>query len=89
LLLLAGEREHLLRDGAVVALAIGAFATILCSCVLAAYYPQHGVPFMGVLVICVVFALNNSKRILGFLCSPAAKTGCQHPSGGREPKSSG
>ncbi len=74
LLLLGREREHLLRDGAVVALAMGAFATILCSCVLAAYYPEHGVPFMGVLVICVVFAASNSKRILGSLRSPAAKT---------------
>jgi hypothetical protein len=64
LLLLGREREHLLRDGAVVALALGTFATILCSCVFAAYYPQHGVPFMGVLVICVVFAASNSKRIV-------------------------
>lgn len=65
-LLLGRDREHLLRDGAVVALAMGAFATILCSCVFAAYYPQHGVPFMGVLVICVVFAVSNSRRIVQF-----------------------
>lgn len=64
LVLLGRERELLLRDGAVVALAMGAFGTILCSCVFAAYYPQHGVPFMGVLVICVVFAIANSKRIV-------------------------
>jgi hypothetical protein len=64
LVLLGREREHLLRDGAVMALAMGAFATILCSCVFAAYYPQHGVAFMGVLVICVVFAASNYKRIV-------------------------
>jgi hypothetical protein len=53
---------------------MGAFATILCFCVFAAYFPQHGVPFMGVLVICVVFAVSNSKRILGSLrpATPAA-----------------
>jgi len=74
LLLLGRKREHLLRDGAIVALAMGAFATILCFCVFAAYFPQHGVPFMGVLVICVVFAVSNSKRILGSLrpATPAA-----------------
>ncbi len=72
LLLLGREREHLLCDGAVVAVAVGAFTTILCSCVFAAYYPEHGVPFMGVLVICVIFAANNSKRALGSLRSPAA-----------------
>ncbi len=66
LVLLGRDREHLLRDGAVVALAMGAFATILCSCVFAAYYPQHGVPFMGVLVICVVFAVSNVRRIVQF-----------------------
>ncbi len=73
LLLLGREPGHLLRDGAVVALAMGAFATILASCFFAAYYPQHGVPFMGVLVISVVFAINNSKRILGSLRSPASR----------------
>lgn len=74
LLLLGRNREHLLRNGAVVALAMGTFATILCSCVFAAYYPQHGVPFMGVLVLCAVFAVNNLERVLGAfrLTTPAA-----------------
>ena len=66
LLLLSREREDLLRDGAVVAIAMGAFATILCACAVAAYFPEHGVPFMGVLVICVVYTVGNSKRIAQF-----------------------
>ncbi len=74
LLLLRSGREHLLRDGAVVALALGAFGTILCSCVYAAYYPQHGVPFTGTLVLCVAYAASNSKRVLSAL-RPASDNG--------------
>jgi hypothetical protein len=69
LLFLGHEYGYLLRDGAVVALAMGAFATILCSCFYAAYYPEHGAPFMGVLVICVVFTTSNFKRILDYFGS--------------------
>ena len=64
LLLLAG-REHLLRDSAVAAVALAAFATILCSCFIAAYYPQHGVPFLGLFMLIVGYAVSNSKRLLG------------------------
>jgi hypothetical protein len=66
LLLLGRERDELLRDGAVVAIAMGVFATIFCMCAVAAYFPEHGVPFIGVLVICVVYSVSNSKRIVQF-----------------------
>jgi hypothetical protein len=71
LVLLSRERDDLLRDGAVVAIAMGAFATILCTCAVAAYFPEHGVPFMGVLVICVIYTVSNSKRIVRFWNPPS------------------
>jgi hypothetical protein len=73
LLLLSRERDELLRDGAVVAIAMGAFASVFCMCAVAAYFPEHGVPFMGVLVICVVYTVSNSKRIVRFWKTPTAK----------------
>jgi hypothetical protein len=73
LLLLSRERNELLRDGAVVAIAMGAFGTIFCMCAVAAYFPEHGVPFMGMLVICVVYTVSNSKRIVQFWKAPSAK----------------
>jgi hypothetical protein len=66
LLLLSRKRDELLRDGAVVAIATGVFATVFCMCAVAAYFPEHGVPFTGVLVICSVFAVSNSKRVVQF-----------------------
>lgn len=73
LLLLSRKKDNLLRDGAVVAIAMGAFATILCTCAVAAYFPEHGVPFMGVLVICVVYTVSNAKRIVQFWKTPSAR----------------
>jgi hypothetical protein len=73
LLLLSREPDDLLRDGAVVAVAMGAFATILCTCAVAAYFPEHGVPFIGVLIICVFHTVSNSRRIVQFWKAPSAK----------------
>jgi hypothetical protein len=66
LLLLGREGDELLLDGAVVAIAMGVFATVFCMCAVAAYFPEHGVPFTGVLVICAVYTVSNSKRIVQF-----------------------
>jgi hypothetical protein len=63
-LLLGRSAEHLLNDGVVVSLALAAFATIVCCCFVAAYYPEHGVPFFTVNVICAVWAATNWKRTL-------------------------
>jgi hypothetical protein len=71
LLLPSRERDDLLRDGARVAIAMGAFATILCTCAVAAYFPEHGVPFMGVLIICVVYPASSPKRIVQFWKPPS------------------
>jgi hypothetical protein len=64
LLIFGGSDEYLLRDSAVVMLAVAAFSVTAASCVVAAYYPQHGIPFLGVLIICVCYALQNHDRIL-------------------------
>ena len=61
----AGREETLLQDAAVCILAVSAFAVIAASCVVAAYYPEHGIALFGVLVICVCYALNNRERIKG------------------------
>jgi hypothetical protein len=61
----AGREETVLRDGAVFTLAVAAFAVIVASCVVAAYYPEHGIAFFGVLVICVCFAVQNRERMKG------------------------
>ena len=61
----AGREATLLRDAAVCILALSAFAVIAASCVVAAYYPEHGIAFFGVLVICVCYALENRERIKG------------------------
>lgn len=67
LLLLSRDRNDLLCGGAVVAIAVGTFATILCTCAVAAYFPEHGVPFMSVLVICAVLqaAIPNASSDFG------------------------
>jgi hypothetical protein len=57
--------DRLLLDGAVTILAVSAFAVIAASCVVAAYYPEHGIAFYGVLVICVCYAFENRGRIKG------------------------
>ena len=79
----AGREETLLRDAAVCILAISAFAVIAASCVVAAYYPEHGIAFFGVLVICVCYALNNRERIKGRILaafrSPRASAPVQSP----------
>ena len=51
--------------------AMGAFATILCTCAVASYFPEHGVPFVSVLIICVVYTVSNSKRIVQFWKPPS------------------
>lgn len=65
LLFFSGREEAILHDGGVFALAVAAFSVVIASCVVAAYYPEHGVSFFGVLVICVCFALHNRGRIKG------------------------
>jgi len=73
LLLLSSERDEFLRDGAVVAIAVATFATIFCMCAVAAYFPEHGVPFIGVMVICALYTVSNSKRIVQFWKAPSAR----------------
>ncbi len=64
LLLARYEGPQLLRDATVVALAMGTLGTFICSCFVAAYYPQHGVPFLTVLFITMFYALDNRARAI-------------------------
>jgi hypothetical protein len=67
LILLNGGNEITTTDVAVTALALGTVGAIVAYCLVEAYYSQYGIPYVGVLVICAAYAVDNSKRWLGGL----------------------
>jgi len=56
--------RFLFQDAGVITLAVSTFSVVVASCVVAAYYPQHGIPFFAVLIICVCFVIEHHQRIL-------------------------
>ncbi len=64
LVIFGATDESLLRNSAVVGLAVAAFSVVAVSCAVAAYYPEHGIPFLGVLLVCACFAVDNRKGLV-------------------------
>ena len=56
--------RHFLYDGAVLALSAASFLTIVCFCFLVSFHPEHGIPHLGVHLICAFFVFGNWKRAL-------------------------
>jgi hypothetical protein len=59
ILLIRDQRpETLLVDGAVLALVLSSVFTFVSFCFLASYYLQYGAPFLGVMIVTFVYALE-------------------------------
>lgn len=66
ILLIRNQRsETLLLDGAVLAMVLSTVSTFISFCLLASYFAQYGMPFLGVMIVTFVYALERWLSLRG------------------------
>ncbi len=58
------SNQHFVRDAYVAVLAVACTATFVAHCVFGAYYFPYGVPYIGALLVCTTYAVENAPRAL-------------------------
>jgi hypothetical protein len=64
MLLLRAQEDSWVLDAAVTAVAFGTVGTFLALCVYVSYNRSYAVPYLGALVVCAIYALDNRARFL-------------------------